>query len=205
VRCKQASTACGCHLRTWRHRKDSVGVKVHRGSRRVLEEAVKSILEKKPRLREKYQRLDPSSDRLYQTRVVHPNDEASCATVCGDDPATLILRPERSEDEDNPAIHYGLIASANQLMKDALVRDRLAAEKNVLCSNLCRPSFPPPLFFVSPSEHTGYILEGKIALGSHVGSPYCESICYEDAKGFWALRNLRLEIAKWLRQTRGMC
>ena len=44
-----------------------------------------------------------------------------------------MLPPERTEDEDNPAIHYGLIASANQLMKDALVRDTLAAEKNVLC------------------------------------------------------------------------
>jgi hypothetical protein len=31
----------------------------------------------------------------------------------------------------------------------------------------------------------------NIAVGSHVGSPYCESICSEDAKGFWALRNLR--------------
>jgi nucleoside phosphorylase len=47
--------------------------------------------------------------------------------------ATTILRPERTEDEDNPAIHYGLIASANQLMKGALVRDKLAAEKDVLC------------------------------------------------------------------------
>ena len=53
--------------------------------------------------------------------------------TCGDDLSKLILRPERSDDDDNPAIHYGLIASANQLMKDALVRDRLAAEKDVFC------------------------------------------------------------------------
>jgi hypothetical protein len=31
----------------------------------------------------------------------------------------------------------------------------------------------------------------NIAVNSHVGNPYCESICSEDAKGFWALRNLR--------------
>lgn len=42
-------------------------------------------------------------------------------------------RPERGEEDDNPAIHYGLIASANQLMKDAHIRDKLAAEKGVLC------------------------------------------------------------------------
>lgn len=99
-----------------------------------LEEAINSVLEKKPRLRKKYKRPDSSSDRLYQAGVVHPpDDEASCSTVCGDNPLNLILRPERTEGEDSPAIHYGLIASADQLMKDALVRDRLAAEKNVLC------------------------------------------------------------------------
>jgi nucleoside phosphorylase len=99
-----------------------------------LEEVINSILERKPRLRKKYKRPDLSSDRLYQSGVVHPpNNEASCAAVCSDDPSSLILRPERAEDEDNPAIHYGLIASANQLMKDASVRDTLAAEKDVLC------------------------------------------------------------------------
>jgi nucleoside phosphorylase len=99
-----------------------------------LEEAVNSIMEKKPRLRMKYQRPDPNSDRMYQSKVAHsPNDEASCAAVCGDDPSNLILRRERTEDEDNPAIHYGLIASANQLMKNASVRNTLAAEKDVLC------------------------------------------------------------------------
>jgi len=35
--------------------------------------------------------------------------------------------------EDNPAIYYGLIASGNQLMKDALIQDTLAKEKEVLC------------------------------------------------------------------------
>jgi nucleoside phosphorylase len=99
-----------------------------------LEEAVNSILERKPRLRKKYKRPEPSTDRLYQAGVTHPlNDSSSCATVCGDDLSKLVPRPERTEDEDNPIIHYGLIASANQLMKDALVRDTLAAEKNVLC------------------------------------------------------------------------
>lgn len=43
------------------------------------------------------------------------------------------MRYERAEGEDNPTIHYGLIASADQLMKDALIRDRLTAEKGVLC------------------------------------------------------------------------
>ena len=99
-----------------------------------LEAAINSVLEKKARLQKKYKRPDPSNDRLYQSEIIHPpNDEKSCAAICGDDLSKLILRPDRSEDEDNPKIHYGLIASANQLMKDALMRDRLAAEIDVLC------------------------------------------------------------------------
>jgi nucleoside phosphorylase len=96
-----------------------------------LEKAINNRLEQRPRLQKKYKRPNASNDRLYQSTVVHPiNDEASYATACGDG---LISRPERTEEEDNPTIHYGLIASANQLMKDATVRDKLVAEKDVLC------------------------------------------------------------------------
>lgn len=99
----------------------------------LLEAAIDNILEKKPRLRKKYKRPDLSNDRLYQSEITHPaNDITSCTTVCSSDLSKLVLRPERSEDEDNLEIHYGLIASANQLMKDATVRDRLAAEMDVL-------------------------------------------------------------------------
>jgi nucleoside phosphorylase len=99
-----------------------------------LEETINGILDIKVRLRKKYKRPNRSSDKLYQSGVIHPpNDESACATACGDDPLNLILRRDRTEEEDNPAIHYGLIASANHLMKDALVRDKLASEKGVLC------------------------------------------------------------------------
>jgi nucleoside phosphorylase len=98
-----------------------------------FEETISSILEKKPRLRREYKRPDSSSDKLYRSGVIHLNDKASCEEACGGSLLKLELRLERTEDEDNPTIHYGLIASANQLMKDALVRDRLAEEKDVLC------------------------------------------------------------------------
>ncbi|KAJ5456170.1 hypothetical protein N7530_011444 [Penicillium desertorum] len=83
-----------------------------------LEKAVKEALEKKPRLRKRYMRPDIESDRLYRSHVVHPPGNGSaCAVDCGEDPTNLVFRNPRSQDEDNPAIHYGLIASANQLMK----------------------------------------------------------------------------------------
>lgn len=98
-----------------------------------LEEAINNIFDKKPRLRKKYKRPDPSSDRLYRTGVTHSDSEASCEASCGCDPKKLVLRHQRTEEEDNPTIHYGLIASANNLMKDAFIRDKLSAEMDVLC------------------------------------------------------------------------
>ncbi|KAK2025905.1 purine and uridine phosphorylase [Colletotrichum zoysiae] len=100
-----------------------------------LDEHIASVLRNKPRLRKKYSRPQPSSDRLYKSGIVHPRDtDDGCSHVCSNDPSALVLRHERDGDEDDdPAIHFGLVASANQLMKDALVRDRLAAENDVLC------------------------------------------------------------------------
>jgi nucleoside phosphorylase len=100
-----------------------------------LEGLIDNVLERNKKMRQKYGRPDPDSDRLYQSHVLHPplHNETSCTRICSDDPSKLIIRPKRTKDEDNPAIHYGLIASANQVMKDALIRDQLTAEKDVLC------------------------------------------------------------------------
>ncbi|KAH7325700.1 ankyrin repeat protein [Stachybotrys elegans] len=85
---------------------------------------------KKPK---KYVRPSPASDRLYKSHVVHPLTSSDGGDVCGDDAAHLVARHERGEEDDDPEIHYGFIASANQLMKDARMRDELAAERDVLC------------------------------------------------------------------------
>ncbi|KAF4806885.1 Ankyrin-1 [Colletotrichum siamense] len=99
-----------------------------------IQEAVTDITGKNKRLR-KYRRPDPSTDVLYQSNYLHTSGTGDCTAGCGTDSDNIVLREERDEDEgdDDPAVHYGLIASANQLMKDATVRDRLAAEKGVLC------------------------------------------------------------------------
>ncbi|KAL6897202.1 ankyrin repeat-containing domain protein [Trichoderma evansii] len=99
-----------------------------------LEEAINNVLDKLPRLRRKYGRPLPTSDILYQSSVIHPLDiEENCASRCGDISSNIVVRLDRTEEDDNPAIHYGLIASANQVMKDALIRDKLIKEKDVLC------------------------------------------------------------------------
>ncbi|RYP11581.1 hypothetical protein DL765_007681 [Monosporascus sp. GIB2] len=97
-----------------------------------LEKVIDITLQEKSRLRRKYNRPDTSTDRLYRADVVH-NDQGCYAAAPSDDTSKLVSRLARTKDEDNPAIHYGLIASANQLMKDASVRNLLSREKDVLC------------------------------------------------------------------------
>ncbi|OQE34409.1 hypothetical protein PENCOP_c018G07773 [Penicillium coprophilum] len=99
-----------------------------------LNERIDSILKRNSKLLKKYQRPGPESDRLYRSQTVRPKDnDLPCAAICGDDSSCLISRNVRTEDDSNPVIHYGLIGSANTLMKNALLRDKLATEKEVLC------------------------------------------------------------------------
>lgn len=98
-----------------------------------LNETINATLNKSPQLRQSYQRPNLASDRLFRSKVVHPEtNSASCALDCYKGLSSLVDRRERTSEEDNPAIHYGKIASTTKLMKNAYIRDRLAA-KNVLC------------------------------------------------------------------------
>lgn len=103
------------------------------GDNNELDSKVRKVLEQKPKLRKKFSQPLASSDKLYRPGFVHKNSQQTCSEACGDDPDNLVTRSERGAEEDNTVIHYGLIASASQLMKDALIRDKLAAEKGVLC------------------------------------------------------------------------
>ncbi|KAJ0161222.1 Vegetative incompatibility protein HET-E-1 [Colletotrichum tanaceti] len=82
---------------------------------------VNKALEQWKRLRNTHSRPPASTDRLYRSGFCIP------------DTHNVVSRHERGEDEDDPAVHYGLIASANQVMKNAEIRDRLSREKGVLC------------------------------------------------------------------------
>ncbi|KAF4869282.1 hypothetical protein CGCSCA1_v011483 [Colletotrichum siamense] len=92
-----------------------------------LAEDVINVLAKKPRLQRNYGRPRVETDRLFRSHVVFE----SLVKEPGSE--MLVSRPERTDKDDNPAVHYGLIASANQLMKDATIRDKLATSKGVLC------------------------------------------------------------------------
>ncbi|KAK8250297.1 hypothetical protein HDK77DRAFT_177418 [Phyllosticta capitalensis] len=106
----------------------------YRADGNSLDEDIDAILEKKRRLRKDFQRPDLTTDRLYRTDYTHRSgSSADCAETCGTDDEKLVSRSDRASRDDDPVVHYGVIASANKLMKDATIRDKLAGERNVLC------------------------------------------------------------------------
>ncbi|KKP05647.1 hypothetical protein THAR02_02201 [Trichoderma harzianum] len=83
----------------------------HEYEGKQLAEAVGSVIDGKKKLRKKFGRLEAASDRLYKSHFVHSlGEEEGCAIVCGDDPRNLTHQPERTDEDDDPVIHYGLIA-----------------------------------------------------------------------------------------------
>lgn len=67
------------------------------------------------------------NDRLFKASCVH----VSGCGCDGCDFSDMITRDDRGSDE--PEIHYGVIASGNQLIKDATVRDQIARD----CGDEC--------------------------------------------------------------------
>ncbi|KAF0643405.1 hypothetical protein FPSE5266_03740 [Fusarium pseudograminearum] len=97
-----------------------------------LNQAVDKVLTKNPRLvRLGYQRPPDDIDRLYDAGFIHPSRGEECSAVCPD--MNLKQRRPRLESDDNPKIHYGLIASGSKLMEDSVARDHLAETEHVLC------------------------------------------------------------------------
>ncbi|KAL4862435.1 hypothetical protein BDV12DRAFT_203052 [Aspergillus spectabilis] len=96
-----------------------------------LKESIQAVLEGNKRLKRKYAEPPFETDQLFESQFAHPNSETSCGEFC--DSSKLIQRPKRTDKEDDPVIHYGLIASGNRVIKDAIFRDKLAAEQDILC------------------------------------------------------------------------
>ncbi|KAJ5928438.1 hypothetical protein N7466_007394 [Penicillium verhagenii] len=71
---------------------------------------------------------DVSTDNLYESLYSHPEDMETC-----DGCDVSMIRPRLARTSRLPRVHYGLIGSGNQVMRDAKIRDALAKKHNVLC------------------------------------------------------------------------
>lgn len=99
-------------------------------------ETISQVIQRNPRLQNKYRRPPAETDILFQSPYLHQEDSRVCTDCCSVNNETAIPRPCRGHEADEGNIvqvHYGLIASADRLMKDATVRDHLAETEGVLC------------------------------------------------------------------------
>jgi nucleoside phosphorylase len=71
----------------------------------------------------------PAQDVLYVPDYHHVETRSETCAAC--DPTKVMLRVSR--DPDDPLVHYGLIASVNQLVRDSQVRDRLGRDSGAYC------------------------------------------------------------------------
>ncbi|KAK6499548.1 hypothetical protein TWF506_004177 [Arthrobotrys conoides] len=78
----------------------------------------------------KFARPPDDSDRLFQSVYAHPDKDVSCDKCNASD---VVQRPLRARYQSEPYLHYGLIASGNQVMKDSITRDKLSKDTGVLC------------------------------------------------------------------------
>ena len=116
-----------------------ISAKHERKGHRIAK-TVADMLTKNKRLETRYTRPAIETDTLYKSTYIHTN-ESTCDCQMLDKTVSIndrggsiyISREERLPDVDDPVIHYGLIASANQLMKDAVIRDALIKKYDVLC------------------------------------------------------------------------
>ncbi|CRG92730.1 hypothetical protein PISL3812_09796 [Talaromyces islandicus] len=91
---------------------------------KIVEEA----LAQNPNMQERFSPPEEHTDFLFDSSYYHTAGEDTCEKC---DKEKLIKRQSRGT--KTPYVHYGLIASGDQVMKDSKTRDRLAQQHGILC------------------------------------------------------------------------
>jgi nucleoside phosphorylase len=86
------------------------------------------MLDKYPEMTTKFTHPGQQRDQLFQAEYDHTKPGNTCNDC---DASRLVARAGRATDD--PKVHYGLIASGNQVMKHGGTRDRFARELGILC------------------------------------------------------------------------
>ncbi|KAK6329945.1 hypothetical protein TWF718_003372 [Orbilia javanica] len=87
------------------------------------------MFSKYPKMRDGYSHQGSENDTLFRAGYAHDSSASIGCEAC--DPNQTERRPQRSDGD--PVIHYGLIASGNQVMKDGAKREQLRRELDVIC------------------------------------------------------------------------
>ena len=86
------------------------------------------MFSKYPRIKETARYMGSAQDRFFEATYEHVSESPTCG-MC--DSSRLVKRKERQN--NSPAIHYGLIASGNQVMRNGRLREKLRKEHSILC------------------------------------------------------------------------
>ncbi|KAK6832647.1 hypothetical protein RU639_003908 [Aspergillus parasiticus] len=89
---------------------------------------ISEVLERNPEMNQKFSPPEKDTDLLFDSSYYHGSQRDTCETC---DKEQLVKRQRR--DTRAPFIHYGLIASGDQVMKDSETRNRLAQQYGILC------------------------------------------------------------------------
>lgn len=110
---------------------------------------VSETLSKYPGIQENFSYPGLKKDRLFKADIRHVEGKRSCKACCGPLDSNLVVRSER--DGNAPKIHYGTIGSADQVMEDAVLRDKLAQEKDIICFEMeAAGNLHPPFYKLYP-------------------------------------------------------
>ncbi|KAL4965066.1 purine and uridine phosphorylase [Aspergillus stella-maris] len=94
----------------------------------AMSKLVSEVLERNPNIKERFSPPKQSTDYLFCSSYHHAEKDSNCEKC---DQHKLITRQPRTM--ETPYIHYGLIASGDQVIKDSETRDRLAQHHGILC------------------------------------------------------------------------
>ncbi|KAL5052303.1 hypothetical protein BDW71DRAFT_8648 [Aspergillus fruticulosus] len=94
----------------------------------AISKIVNEVLERTPNMNKRFSPPEQNTDYLFYSSYHHADKDSDCERC---DKEHLVKRQPRTM--RTPYIHYGLIASGDQVMKDSGTRDRLAQEYGILC------------------------------------------------------------------------
>jgi nucleoside phosphorylase len=90
-------------------------------------EHLSTITTNKPRMAQTFGYQGAEHDQLFE--AIYDHERGDTCDECDQD--RLVERPPRTD--SSPRIHYGNIASGNEVMKHGVTRDRIASEEGVIC------------------------------------------------------------------------
>ncbi|KAK2047385.1 purine and uridine phosphorylase [Colletotrichum somersetense] len=100
---------------------------LHESKPSVVPSIFQEMLHRNPMMAQEYAYPTHCEDRLFNTTYDHGN-LADCKHC---DPSKI--QPRIRRQNNHPSIHYGSVASGNQVVKDGRTRDNLAQELGVVC------------------------------------------------------------------------